>query len=114
MSRTHGLGLALVALLHATSIACSSGSVEQQHAAPPAPAAAPPPNGQLSELPLNNRFSFKPDGRGGQLIVLPFGTVQTSSVWKKRDIPVCWEHSGAISQHLRDVARNSVASTWQK
>jgi len=113
MFRTH-VALALLAVIPAGSIACSSGSVEKHDAAALVAAGGPASNGEISALPLNNTLTVRPDGHGGQVIVLPFGTVDSSSVWKIRDIPVCWENSGAISPHLRNVARDSVASTWER
>jgi hypothetical protein len=51
---------------------------------------------------------------GQQMIVLPFGTVQYTAIWKQPAISVCWEDASPHYETQRTLVRNAILSTWQK
>jgi len=54
---------------------------------------------------------------GQEVIVLPFGSVLTASVWvlqSGQSVPVCWENPDPATEAQRQDVRKSVAATWEK
>ena len=71
---------------------------------------------RVKELPLGVKVQVS-EKDGQEVVVLPFGSVLTASIWQVsqgQSIAVCWENPSAATTAQRDHVRQSVEATWQK
>lgn len=74
------------------------------------------PQLRVKELPLGAKVQVA-DKDGQEVVVLPFGSVLTASIWQAaqgQSIGVCWENPSAATDAQRNHVRQSVEATWQK
>lgn len=71
---------------------------------------------QVKELALGVKVQVA-EKSGQEVVVLPFGSVLTSSIWPLKageTIPVCWESPTTATVTHRAHVQKAIESTWQK